>query len=355
MSGGVDSSVAAYLLREQGHDVVGVFLRLGADAAAHSRGAGSSRACCSVEDSRDAALVAARLGIPYYSLNYSGEFGRIIDHFADEYHRGRTPNPCVLCNQWLKFGSLREKAHALGCDAVATGHYARIERDARGTARLLRGRDRSKDQSYFLFLMPRESLEDTLFPVGGCSKAEIRALAREADLPVAEKPESQEICFVPNDDYREVLRARAPEKLRPGSFVDLSGRVLGGHSGHQNFTIGQRRGVGIALGRPVYVAAINAETNTVTLAGREALLKTEVDVAQVQWTSMDDPPEGVPLRVEAQIRHHHAPRPAVVVPSSGRRALLRFDGHEEAVTPGQAAVFYQGDVLLGGGWIEAAR
>ena len=261
MSGGVDSSVAAFLLKEAGHDVIGIFLRLGPDAAAHHQG--TNRACCSVEDSRDAALVASRLGIPYYSLNYSGEFTRIIDHFVDEYHRGRTPNPCVLCNQWLKFGSLREKAHALGCDAVATGHYARIERkgDARGRTsapQLLRGRDRAKDQSYFLFLMPRPSLSDTMFPVGGYSKPEIRAIAKSAGLPVAEKPESQEICFVPNDDYREVLRARTPERLHPGRFVDISGRVLGEHTGHQNYTIGQRRGVGIALGKPVYVAAIDS-------------------------------------------------------------------------------------------------
>jgi len=350
MSGGVDSSVAAYLLKEAGHDVLGIFLRLGAG----SQGS-SSRACCSVEDSRDAALVASRLDIPYYSLNYSGVLDRIIPNFVTEYNRGRTPNPCVLCNQWLKFGSLREKAHALGCDSIATGHYARIEHSENGTPQLLRGRDTAKDQSYFLFLMPRESLSETYFPVGGLTKSKIREIARSANLPVSEKPESQEICFVPNDDYREVLRARTPEKLRSGKFVDLSGSVLGEHGGHQNFTIGQRRGVGIALGKPAYVVDIDAPTNTVTLADRDCLRKTEVDVAQVQWTSIDTPRDGTSLRVEAQIRHHHRPRPATVTPLSSARALLRFDEYEEAVTPGQAAVFYQGDVVLGGGWIDAAR
>ena len=320
MSGGVDSSVAAYLLKKEGHDVLGIFLRLGADGASYHQG--SSRACCSVEDSRDAALVAARLDIPYYSLNYSGEFRRIVDHFVDEYHRGRTPNPCVLCNQWLKFGTLREKARALGCEAVATGHYARIESDAQGRRRLLRGRDPAKDQSYFLFLMPPDSLEDTRFPVGGLTKAEIRDLARAADLPVAEKPESQEICFVPNDDYREVLRARSPEKLRPGRFVDLSGSILGEHAGHQNFTIGQRRGVGIAFGTPRYVVDIDAESNTVTLAKREHLRRTELDVAEVQWISMESPSPGSQVVVQAQIRHHHRPRQATVTQHTGGRATV---------------------------------
>jgi tRNA-specific 2-thiouridylase len=357
MSGGVDSSVAALLLKRAGHDVLGVFLRLGPDAAAAAGGLarGSHRACCSVEDSRDASLVASRLGIPYYSLNYEGEFRRIIDEFVEEYHRGRTPNPCARCNQWLKFGSLRGAARALGCDAVATGHYARIERDGAGRARLLRGRDAAKDQSYFLFLMPRESLAATMFPVGGLAKGEVRALARDAGLPVSEKPESQEICFVPNDDYREVLRARSPERLRPGRFLDLSGRILGEHAGHQNFTIGQRRGIGIALGKPHYVVGIDAAAGTVTLGEREALRRTEADVSGVEWTSIDAPAAGREVRVEAQIRHRHRARPATVSVTGAGTAVLRFDEPEEAVTPGQAAVFYDGEVLLGGGWIDAAR
>jgi tRNA-specific 2-thiouridylase len=355
MSGGVDSSVAALLLRRAGHDVLGVFLRLGADPLAKSLASGSSRACCSVEDSRDAALVAARLGIPYYALNYEGEFARIIDYFIAEYHRGRTPNPCVRCNQWLKFGTLFQAARALGCDAVATGHYARLDRGPDGAPRLLRGCDAAKDQSYFLFLMPRSSLDRALFPIGGLTKTEVRALAREAGLPVAEKPESQEICFVPGDDYRAVLRARDPDRLQAGKFVDLSGQVLGEHAGHQGFTIGQRRGVGIALGKPAYVVGIDAGTGTVTLGDRGDLRRNEVEVSEVQWTSIDPPAEGEALRVEAQIRHRHRPRLATVTVTGPATALLRFDEPEEAVTPGQAAVFYRGDVLLGGGWIESAR
>lgn len=352
MSGGVDSSVAAQLLKDQGHDVIGVFLRLGQGAPRPSHG--SSRACCSVEDARDAGLVAARLGIPFYALDASRDFSRIIDHFVEEYHRARTPNPCALCNQWIKFGTLREKALALGCDAVATGHYARIERDSAGRPQLLRGLDRSKDQSYFLFLMPAESLGQTLFPVGGMTKAEIRAIARERGLPVAEKAESQEICFVPNDDYREVLRARTPERMRPGRFVDLSGRVLGTHAGYQGFTLGQRRGVGVALGRPAYVTAIDPCENSVTLGEREELLRSRIAVADVQWLSVGSPLPGKTLRAAVQIRHRHSPRPATLLVGEGDRVDVHLDEPELAVTPGQAAVFYSGDVVLGGGWIESA-
>jgi tRNA-specific 2-thiouridylase len=360
MSGGVDSSVAAWLLRRAGHEVIGVFLRLGPEAGASGAGrnpAARHRGCCGVEDSRDAALVAARIGIPYYSMNYEGQFARIIDHFVDEYNSGRTPIPCILCNQWLKFGSLRERARALGCDYVATGHYARVERAGDGGPwQLRRGRDEDKDQSYFLFLMPPESLEHTLFPLGDSTKEEVRALARAADLPVAEKPESQEICFVPGGDYRELVRARTPERFREGAFIDLSGNVLGRHGGHQNFTIGQRRGVGLAFGTPRYVVGIDPATNTVTLAEREALARRVVHVDGIQWTSLAEPPPcGRPLRVDAQIRYRHRPQAAEVVPQSPTRAVLSFVTPQEAVTPGQAAVFYDGDVVLGGGWIESAE
>ena len=377
MSGGVDSSVAAYLLKREGHDVTGVFLRLGPDAVsqihdarshagpqrpaeATNRGAAGTipqnRACCSVEDSRDAALVAARLDIPYYSLDYEGEFKPIIDNFIDEYNRGRTPIPCVLCNQWLKFGSLREKARALGCDYVATGHYARVDKHPSGAWQLRRGVDRDKDQSYFLFLMPKASLPQTLFPVGGYTKNEIRSIAREADLPVAEKPESQEICFVPGDDYREVLRAKTPERLRPGNFIDLSGHVLGQHEGHQNFTIGQRRGTGIALGTPHYVVALDTEANTVTLGERDALHGRGARLSGVQWTSLaHDPEDGEQRRLDVQIRHRHSAQSALVEARNGGGATVTFDEPQTAITPGQAAVFYDGDVIVGGGWIDTAE
>lgn len=369
MSGGVDSSVAAYLLQQAGHDVLGVFLRLGPDAVTRIHGEAQipgkappkrtptkNRACCSIEDSRDAARVAARLDIPYYSMNYEGEFGPIIDHFVEEYHRGRTPIPCVLCNQWLKFGSLRHKARALGCDYVATGHYARLRQDSGAGWELLRGLDPAKDQSYFLFLMPKESLPTTLFPVGGFTKEEIRALAREANLPVAEKPESQEICFVPNNDYREVLRARSPERLSEGRFVDLSGQVLGTHSGYQNFTIGQRRGTAVALGKPHYVVDIDPKSGTVTLGERDALRKAVAIVDDIQWTSLQhDPAPGERVRVEAQIRHRHAPQGAWVEVESPGRARVVFDTPQDAITPGQAAVFYRDEIVLGGGWIESSE
>jgi tRNA-specific 2-thiouridylase len=351
MSGGVDSSVAALLLKEAGHQVIGAFLRLGPDAAGAGRD-GRHRGCCSVQDSRDAALVASRLGIPFYAMNYQGEFARVIDYFVEEYHRGRTPNPCARCNQWLKFGSLAERARALGCEAVATGHYARIDH-GQGRPRLLRAADPAKDQSYFLFLLPRETLGRTLFPVGGLRKPEVRAIARRAGLPVAEKPDSQEICFVPGD-YREVLRARNPERLLPGRFVDSSGRELGGHQGHQNFTIGQRRGLGVALGSPRYVVAIEPAENLVVLGDREELARTEALVEEVGWLSVDEPPAGISLAAEVQIRHRHRPVPARVTALPGRRAQVEFAEPVEAVTPGQAAVFYSGEVLLGGGWIGAA-
>ena len=361
MSGGVDSSVAAHLLKEEGHEVLGVFLRLGPDAAAQIHGAGQapgaipkSKACCSIEDSRDAARVAARLQIPYYSMNYQGEFGPIIDNFVDEYNRGRTPIPCVLCNQWLKFGSLIEKAKVLGCDYVATGHYARIDQDTNGQHRLLRGLEPEKDQSYFLFLMPKVNLPNTLFPVGGMSKPEVRRIAHAADLPVAEKAESQEICFVPNDDYREVLRARTPEQLQSGNFIDLSGRVLGQHGGYQNFTVGQRKGTGIALGTPHYVVKTDPESNQVTLGERHTLLEKGTTVDRVQWTSVTpEPKPGTQMRVTAQIRHRHSPSPARVTVLESQRAQVVFDEPQFAITPGQAAVFYQEDVVLGGGWIES--
>jgi len=359
MSGGVDSGVAALLLKEAGHEVLGVFMRLGekvgADAArpagADSRSGKRPRGCCSVEDARDAALVASRLEIPFYAMNYQEEFGRIVDYFVDEYHRGRTPNPCARCNQWLKFGSLRERARALRCDAVATGHYARIE-TAGGSARLLRAADSAKDQSYFLFLMEREALGETLFPVGDFSKADVRALARRHGLPVADKPDSQEICFVPGD-YREVLSAHGADRIRPGRFVDRAGRDLGGHGGHQNFTIGQRRGLGMAFGEPRYVVAIEPERNEVVIGAREHLSVSTASLDEVRWVSIADPAPGETIEAEVQIRHRHRAVPARVSVEGHAAARVEFLQPVEAVTPGQAAVFYRGLVLLGGGWIRS--
>jgi len=353
MSGGVDSSVSALLLREAGHQVIGVFLRLGAHADAPSgpEGKANRRGCCSVEDSRDAALVANRLGIPFYALNSRGEFSRIIDYFVEEYHRGRTPNPCIRCNQWLKFGTLLDRARALDCEALATGHYARIREDPRGEPQLLRAADPEKDQSYFLFSISREALRHTVFPVGHLNKPQVRDLARREGLPVAEKFDSQEICFVPGD-YRDVLRARGAGRIRPGPLVDTRGNRLGEHAGHQHFTIGQRRGLKVALGEPRYVVAIDPELNRVVLGTREELETRILDVDEVQWSSIPDPRPGDVLEAQVQIRHRHRARPARIRVESPGKVQVEFQEPQFGVTPGQAAVFYDGEVLLGGGWIK---
>ncbi len=349
MSGGVDSSVAALLLKEAGHEVIGVFLRLGPGAAAPP--GGGHRGCCSVEDSRDAARVASRLGIPFYALNCEDEFARIISYFVEEYHRGRTPNPCARCNQWIKFGSLIERSRLLECDAVATGHYARVERAEGGRPRLLRGSDPAKDQSYFLFPIGREVLERVLFPVGGLIKTEVREIARRSGLAVAEKPDSQEICFVPGD-YREVLHARGPERIRPGLLVDTRGNSLGEHPGHQHFTIGQRRGLGVALGEPRYVVGIEADRNRVVIGEREDLSRGCCDVEEVRWSSIEEPRPGDVLPALVQIRHRHRPAPARIEVEASDRVRVEFVDEERGIAPGQAAVFYDGPVLLGGGWIR---
>ncbi len=336
MSGGVDSSVAALLLKRAGHDCIGVFLRTGAQTESPSRG------CCSVEDARDARLVADRLGIPFYALDAKQEFSRIIDYFVEEYARGRTPNPCAVCNQWLKFGELFEIARELGAEAVATGHYARIE-----GGHIMRGVDRGKDQSYFLFGIGTEALARTRFPVGHLPKDEVRQLAEEAGLPVFGKPDSQEICFVPGNDYRNVLRERAPETLRPGPIVDEAGKTVGEHGGVAGFTIGQRRGLGVALGYPAYVTDLDVERRTVTLGPKESLLKTSFRAELVAWYG---PRPTAELACAAQIRYRHRPVDCRLL-VRGEQMEVSLRRPVPAITPGQAAVFYDGERVLGGGWI----
>jgi tRNA-specific 2-thiouridylase len=346
MSGGVDSSVAAHLLQEQGHEVIGLFMRSGATSGGEERRA---RTCCSVSDALDARDVADRLDIPFYVLDFERDFARIMDQFADEYAAGRTPNPCVMCNIWLKFGRLWSYGKQVGADFVATGHYARIATAPDGTPRVARAIDRGKDQSYVLFGLRRELLPHVLFPVGPYPKAEIRAIARTLGLPVHDKPDSQEICFVPDDDYLGFVRARRPGLDTGGTVVDETGTVLATHSGIEAFTIGQRRGLGIAVGEPRYVVQIEPVSKTVTVGPRSALDKTGLEAARMNWQGLT--PSG-PIRCLAQIRAQHRAVPAAAEPLPGDRARVCFDIPQPAITPGQVVTLYQDDLVLGGGWIE---
>lgn len=366
MSGGVDSSVAAALLKEAGHEVVGVFMRLGSpgdaldellpgDACETSRVRIGKQGCCSIGDAEDARLVAARLDIPFYVVNFKREFGRIIDHFVAEYDAGRTPNPCVRCNDWLKFGRLHEYAHQIGAERVASGHYARVDPDpATGRLRLLRGVDHGKDQSYVLFGTPRDRLAEMVLPVGGLPKTEVRGLAERFDLPVFDKPDSQEICFVPDDDYAGLVARRSEAGVRPGAILDREGRELGEHPGHQHFTIGQRRRIGVALGHPIYVVAKDPEANTVTVGSREDLRAGGCLASQANW--LVDPPRE-DRRCEVRIRYNAEPVPGrvrVEGEGAGMRVIAMFDEPQFAVAPGQALVCYDGDEVLGGAWIDTA-
>lgn len=348
MSGGVDSSVAALLLREDGLDVVGLFLRNGIAAAAPS--AGHRQGCCSVEDARDARAVAQALGIPFYVIDYAAEFGSIVDRFVEDYRRGRTPNPCALCNRDLKFGSLVSFARSLGAEQVATGHYARIAPRG-GSPRLRRAVDDAKDQSYVLAAVEPQAFARARFPLGEMRKPEVRERARRAGLPVAEKRESQEICFVPSNDYRALLAERGVPGTE-GDLVDRTGRVLGRHGGFEHFTIGQRRGIGVADREALYVTAIDPATATVTIGPRRELASAWLECAGVTWFDAALAECGAAVRVDVQLRAHHRPVPARLVPL-GRSARVEFLEPESACAPGQLAVFYDADgFVLGSGWIE---
>ena len=358
LSGGVDSSVAAALLVEQGFDVVGITLRVWpwqeSDDPAKRFGS-----CCSPATVDDARQVARRLGIPYYLLNSAEEFERtVIENFAREYEAGRTPVPCTVCNREIKFGSLLHRARAWDAAAVATGHYARVTRDPRTERFLLwRGADARKDQSDFLWPLSQAQLGAARFPVGALSKPEVRDKARTLGLVTAEKPESQEICFIPDDDYRGFLRARIPGAFRRGPIVDGAGRVVGEHEGLANYTVGQRRGLGLALGRTVYVSALDPATNTVVV-GDAGDVDIETLVAdQTNWIAIERL-EG-PLTVTAQIRHRHEPARATVWPLDnghiGGQVGVRFESPQRAPAPGQSVVFYDGDLVVGGGVISGRR
>ena len=350
MSGGVDSSVAAAMLVEQGYDVVGVTMRVWpwAEPSEPTKRFGS---CCGTEAVDDARRVARTLGIPYYVLNMEEEFERaVVERFADEYRQGRTPVPCVQCNSDLKFGSLLARARAWDAVAVATGHYARVSRDESGRHLLLRARDAGKDQTDFLWPLTQAQLAAARFPVGDLSKGEVRAHARRLGLVTADKPESQEICFIPDDDYRAFLRGRDAAMFRPGPIVDRAGREVGRHGGVAGYTIGQRRGLGLSGRKPLYVVDLDPERNTVVVGEGEDLERDRLRARRVNFIACDPPAR--PMRVEAKIRHNHAPAAASVRALADGEAELIFDEPQRAITPGQSVVFYRGDVVVGGGVIE---
>jgi tRNA-uridine 2-sulfurtransferase len=349
MSGGVDSSVAAYLLKREGHEVIGLFMRTGVHGH-EDEGPAHKKGCCSALDAGDARRVADRLDIPFYALDFESDFARVIDYFADEYLTGRTPNPCVVCNTWLKFGKLWSYGKQLEADFIATGHYAQtVVRDGRSD--LHRAADPDKDQSYVLYGLRRSILPHLLLPIGGFRKDEVRAIAREAGLGVAEKPDSVEICFVPDGDHASLIRARRPEARTAGNIVDTAGRVLAEHDGIERFTIGQRKGLGFAAGQRRYVLEVLPATNEVVVGEREELLASGLVASRVNWLT-EEPT--APLRCEAKIRYRHTATPASVaaLPDSGAR--VEFEVPQSAVTPGQAVVFYDGPRVLGGGWIESS-
>lgn len=375
MSGGVDSSAAAVLLKRQGYDVIGLFMRSGATeiapevcrvAVSAAPGSGGpqtngqqvvlpilgtkahKQGCCSASDAADARRVADLLDIPFHALNFADAFSRIKDYFADEYLAGRTPNPCVMCNNWLKFGKLWDFAVSVGADGIATGHYARIT-DIAGRPSLIRGLDRSKDQSYVLAGINRHILDRILFPVGTYTKPEIRELAAEAGLRVATKPDSQEICFIPDNDYVGFLERYRGKPDTAGEFVDPTGVVLGQHPGYEKFTIGQRRGLGVTFGEPRFVIRIEPETRRVVLGTHQDLARAELEAERVSWL-VDE----VPARFDclAQIRYQHTAAPATVELLAGDLVRVRFAEPQFGVAPGQALVLYDGDRVLGGGWIR---
>jgi len=359
MSGGVDSSTVAAMLRAEGHEVVGLTMQLWNQRrlAGHAGMPETSQGrCCSIDDVYDARRVAETIGIPYYVVNHEDRFERdVVRPFVQEYLSGRTPIPCSLCNNHLKFDQLLIVAQQIGADSLATGHYARVEFDqARGRWLLKRPADTSKDQTYFLFGLTQEQLSRTLFPLGDMTKPEVRELAKKHGLALAEKPDSQEICFVPGGDYKNFIDAYLAEEGESlpdtaGELVTTDGKVMGEHDGIHNFTVGQRKGLGVATGSPLYVIQIKGDARQVVVGNQEDLYTPTLRAHRINLISVDDLSQ--PMRVTVKIRHRHEAAPATLEKSGDNEVLVTFDQPQRAVTPGQAAVFYDGDVVVGGGWI----
>lgn len=348
MSGGVDSSVAAYLMVQNGYDCAGATLKLYDNPQCSFPG---HRACCTPSDTEDARSVAARLGMLYYVFPMHDEFRHsVIDKFADTYLHGGTPNPCIDCNRFLKFSALLDKARELGCEYIASGHYARREQDPEtGRFILKKGLDPTKDQSYVLYAMTQDQLAHTLFPLGGYTKKEIRHIAQEQGFINADKPDSQDICFVPDGDYASFIRSFTGRDYPRGEFVDKSGNVLGEHRGLIGYTVGQRKGLGIALGEPRYVTALLPDENRVVLGSNEDLMSRELDAKNFNFIAFDTPP--AEFRASARVRYRQAEQPATVCVTGENTVHITFDEPQRAITKGQAVVVYDGDVVIGGGEI----
>jgi tRNA-specific 2-thiouridylase len=345
MSGGVDSSVAAALLKEQGYDVIGMMLRLWSEP-----GKEDSNRCCTPDSMAQARRVAAKLEIPFYVIDAKNIFREtVVQYFLDGYGRGETPNPCLICNRQIRWTFLLDHALALGADYMATGHYVRIRRDERGKSDLLRAMDRSKDQSYVLHVLDQEKLAKALFPIGDYPKTEIRAIAERYGLPTASRKDSQDLCFLAGEDYRNFLQRNVAEMLQPGEILTRDGRSVGEHNGLANYTIGQRKGLGVASPVPLYVLGKNSLTNTLIVGTQDELGSRELIARAVNWLSGDTPTE--PFRAEVKIRYTAKEAEALVKPLEGNQARVQFDAPQRDITAGQAAVFFQGDVLIGGGII----
>jgi len=349
MSGGVDSSVAAAVLKKEGYDVIGVTLKLQPDTENDNW---SDVNCCSLAAVEDARRVASKLGIPYYVLNFQDAFESfVIEYFVSEYEKGRTPNPCIACNRYIKFGALLDKAASMGIDYVATGHYAKIEFDSLKNRYLLKKSvTGKKDQTYVLYNLTQYQLQRTLMPIGRYDKDTVRGIAKELGFEVANKPDSQEICFIPDNNYAGFISNKLKKPAARGKFVDIHGRVLGEHKGLIHYTVGQRKGLGLSFGKPMYVINIDAENNNVILGEEKDVYSESLIASDLNWIAIDSPDK--PLRANAKIRYSANEAASVITPIEGGKVRVDFDKPQRAVTPGQSVVFYDGDIVVGGGIIE---